>query len=154
MKNISAKLLVISGILLLCFSIIGDFSSIGGYENNEPRSWEKYDTSLASRINSMDDLILEAKAMQNNFDTLSDENKMLLLYEVVINRFTHNDGAEHTIFTNWTLFFLGKVARPLGMIWDPDIFVSKMEITNHEFHTFYLQYYLRHIACEPLQYND
>jgi len=125
MKNFAAKLLIISGGLLLFLSVIGDLSPIGGYENNEPRSWEKYDSSLVSRTNSMNDLTLSAKAMENNYENLSDEKKMLLLYEVVISRFTHNAGAKHTIFTNWILFLLGKIANPLGFIWDPDIFVSK-----------------------------
>jgi len=106
-------------------SIIGSFTTIGGYKSNEPRTWERFDRSLADRTHSIDDLILEAKRRKEDFVTLSDEQKMTLLYEVVIDRFTHNGGARHTIFTNWLLFIAGKFARPLGIIWDPEIFVSK-----------------------------
>ncbi len=125
MKNTLAILIIMTGIGLLGVTIIGSFTSIGGYENIRPRSWEKYDSSLASKTSSMNDLILQAKAMNSSYDTLSEEKKMLSLYNVVINRFTHNNGARHTIFTNWILFVLGKVASPLGYIWDPDLFVSK-----------------------------
>jgi len=50
---------------------------------------------------------------------------MISLYEIVTDRFTHNEGARHTVFTNWLLFSLGKIVTPLGIIWSPDVFVSK-----------------------------
>lgn len=125
MKGILVKLLIIVGVSLLSLSMIGSFTSMGGYENNEPRPWERFDKSLVNRIHSIDDLTLEAKRRENNIVSMNDEQKMILLYEVVIDSFTHNAGARHTIFTNWLLFFAGKIAAPLGIIWEPDIFVSK-----------------------------
>lgn len=125
MKSILAKLLMILGSSLLFLSMIGSFTSIGGYENNKPRTWERFDKSLVNQTHSIDDLVSEAKGRKDNFGALSDEQKMILLYEVVIDRFTHNGGARHTIFTNWILFFAGKIVSPLGIIWDPNIFVSK-----------------------------
>ncbi len=124
-KKITAKTLAILGVSLLCVSLIGDFTSIGGYENNIPRAWERFDKSLVSKTRDIGDLILEAKRRQENFSTLNDEQKMIVLYEVVIDRFVHNEGARHTIYTNWLLYLGGKVVSPLGIIWDPDILVSK-----------------------------
>lgn len=125
MKNALSKMLVVFGASLLFISIIGDFTSKGGYENDGPRTWERFDESLANKTHSIDDLISEAKRRQESWDTMSDEQKMISLYEIVTDRFTHNEGARHTVFTNWLLFSLGKIVTPLGIIWSPDVFVSK-----------------------------
>ncbi len=124
--NLTIKIsLLMFGALLIGLSLIGDFTSVGGYANRKPRSWERFDEQLASRTHNITDLIVEAKKRSPDYGSLNDEQKMILLYEVVIDRFTHNAGARHTIFTNWLLYLAGKFASPLGVIWDPDLFVAK-----------------------------
>lgn len=125
MKAVVAKSFICIGVALFCIAFLGDTTHIGGYENTERRSWEQFDKALVSRTNSVEDLITEAKDREENYKQLSDEKKMIALYEVVIDRFTHNAGAKHTLFTNWLLYFLGKANPTLGTIMAPDIFVAK-----------------------------
>jgi hypothetical protein len=124
-KYYLGKLLAIIGIALLCLSLIGDLTHIGGYKNNNPRSWERFDLSLVHRTHSIDDLILEARSSESAYESLSDEQKMVAIFNVVADRFAHNAGARHTPFTNWILYFAGKFHPTFGAIWDPEIFVEK-----------------------------
>ncbi len=125
MKAVVAKSFICIGVVLFCVAYLGDTTHMGGYENTERRSWEQFDEALVSRTSSVDDLITEANNREENYEQLPDEKKMMTLYEVVIDRFTHNAGAKHTLFTNWLLYFSGKAHPVLGTIMDPDIFVAK-----------------------------
>lgn len=142
MTSIAAKLFVFIGTALFCVAFLGDVTHIGGYENSTPRSWERFDGSLANRTHSVADLISEVKNRETDYKTLSDERKMMALYEVVVDRFTHNAGADHTVFTNWLLYFAGKLHPALGTIMDPDIFVAK----GHSLICSQSSYLLMHMA--------
>ena len=56
---------------------------------------------------------------------MSEQEKMLTAYDLVINRFTHTDQAKYTVFSNWVLWLMGKVSSPFSYIRDPEILVAK-----------------------------
>jgi len=113
------------GIMLSLIAFLGDMTPLGDYRNANPRAWEQFDASSVSRTGTMGTLISEAKNKANNWDSLSSEQKMMSLYQIVIDRFTHSDGAKHNLFSNWLLYLAGKIHPAFGVIMDPDLFVSK-----------------------------
>ena len=124
-KKTLAVFLISTGVFLLGVSLIGEITTLGSYESGEPNSGEQFDESLVDSIRSVDELIAFSLEISGDSQILNSEQKMILLYESVIDRFTHSSGARHTIVTNWILFFAGKFVYPLGFIWDQEIFLSK-----------------------------
>ncbi len=125
MLNKIGKFVILIGVTLLGMTLFGDMTPQGGYDGYPPRPWERFDESLVVRTHSIDDLIAEASRRKSKFESISDEQKMMVLFNVVIDRFTHNEGARHTLLTNWLLYFAGKIHPTLGIIMDPEIFVAK-----------------------------
>ena len=50
---------------------------------------------------------------------------MLIAYDLVISRFTHSDQAKYNIFSNWIMWFTGKVYPPLSYVRRPDELVER-----------------------------
>ena len=50
---------------------------------------------------------------------------MLIIYDVVLSRFSHGDQAKYNLFSNWILWLMGKVAPPFSHIRSPDVLVEK-----------------------------
>lgn len=119
------EIIISIGIGLSLIAFLGDMTSLGDYRNANPRAWEQFEASAASRTDTMDALISEAKNKANNWDSLSSEQKMMSLYKIVIERFTHSDGAKHNLFSNWILYLAGQIHPVFGVIMDPDLLVSK-----------------------------
>lgn len=113
------------GFLFLFLACLGDFTHLGGYKDFPPRPWERFDPALALRTDSVEALLLEAKDRTPNFESISDEEKMLLLYGSVIDRFTHGEPAKHTLLSNWLMYGLGKIHPAFGTIMSPELFLAK-----------------------------
>ena len=124
-KRILAVSLIVVGLFLLTVSLLGDFTSFGSYASRGASTNERFNKSLTESIRSVRDVALFSFKEVKDPQLLSDEQKMLLLYETVINRFTHSSGARHTAGSNWILFFMGKFMNPLGFIWDHNLFLAK-----------------------------
>lgn len=142
MKKTVKVLLVGLGGLLICVSLLGDFTSLGYYESGEPYRGERFDKTLVGSIRSIDALSAAAFAEIENPSLLREEQKMQLLYEVFINRFTHSEGARHSFMSNWLLFFAGKILYPLGYIWDHELLLSR----GHSLVCSQSSYLLIHVA--------
>jgi len=111
------------GIILTAISLLGQFTDLGNYKSVAPRSWEKFDIDLIQSLDSYDSILAYANKhfSQKQF---SKKEKMIFLYNTIINRFTH-ENAEHNIFSNWILFFLANINSTFRHIWDPELMVSK-----------------------------
>jgi len=56
---------------------------------------------------------------------MTEQEKMLIIYNVVIKRFTHSDQAKHNLFSNWFLWGAGKLYSPFSYIRLPATLVEK-----------------------------
>lgn len=115
--------LTMVGSVLLMISAIGHWTALGNYESAQARDWERFDPLLAQRITSFSELLKATKSRLTD-DVPGEREKMEVLYSVVADGFAHGH-AVHTVFSNWVLFFSGKVDPAFAHIWDPDLLVSK-----------------------------
>lgn len=125
MKKIISAAALTAGFFLLAIAILGEIPGINGYENTPPRRWERFDPELVQRTHSMKDLIAEAKHRTPDYGTMGPEHKMIALYDVVTERFTHSSGATHTLFTNWILYLAGKMHSAIHQMWQPNDWVAR-----------------------------
>jgi hypothetical protein len=125
MKKITSTLVLAIGFFLLTIAVLGEIAGMNGYPNTPPRDWERFDPELARRTHSVNDLIAEAKRRNSGYESMDSENKMIALYEVVIDRFTHSSGAVHTPFTNWILYLGGKTHPAFQQMWQPNDWVAR-----------------------------
>lgn len=121
MKHFGVFLCVLGAALLLVAGV-GQWTVLGKYESAGPRKWERFDPNLENTINSFSKLVeITKKKFPEN---ASAREKMDVLYSTVTDRFTHKD-ATHTLFSNWILYFAGKLHREFSHIYDPDLLISK-----------------------------
>lgn len=119
------KSLSIFGALLLFVVLLGDFTSLGNYESSKPRDWERFDPALLSRTPTYESLIREAERKAGrSLSELPPAQVMDSLYATVVERFTHKS-ANHTFFSNWTLWAMGKLHPVFSTIRDERTLVSK-----------------------------
>ena len=116
--------LIVIGVVLLGLSIVGPRTPLAQYDNRDARPWESFDPALAQRARTPAALAAEARVLLPSFDRATDRQRMDALYDVVAARFTHSNGARHTLGTNWLLFLAGQVVRPFGLIWDPAVYLA------------------------------
>lgn len=113
------------GISLFGVTSLGHWTDIGGYNSGPPRPWERFDQELVKRTPNFQSLLAEARRRANGqLNELPPDEAMEILHAVIVDRFTHGD-AQHTIFTNWILWVLGKIHPAFAHIWDADIAVSR-----------------------------
>ena len=126
MRIVSISLMVL-GVLGLSVTFLGEITALGDYKSSPPRSWEKFDPQLVLETPSL-------VSLQNKIDSLTnqptnqpitEQEKMLIIYEFVINRFTHGDQAKYNIFSNWLLYLTGRVHPAFSHIRHPSIVVEK-----------------------------
>lgn len=118
------RILSIIGFFLLAAALLGDFTSLGTYPAVPPRPWEQYDAALSSQIHSLDSAMAAAEKRSGVFAGMSDEQKMLSLYDTAANGFTGGN-ARHTFFSNWILWLGGQLHPALGSIYDADLLVAR-----------------------------
>ena len=121
MRRTAGLILVLVGAILLGVSMVGDRTDAGRYFNLPPRSWERFDLSLASRTPDMESLYRAAHGRASrNLREMPPQETMDLLYGVVSDRFTHGDRATYSPFSNWLLWSLGFADPRFRDIQDPD----------------------------------
>ena len=125
MQRTLAVSFIVVGFSLVIVSLLGDYTSFGAYTSRDASGDEQFEESLVESIHSVEDLVAFSFRKVEDPQLLSDEQKMLLLYEAVINRFTHSRGARHTLGSNWILYCIGRIMYPLGFIWDHTLFLAK-----------------------------
>ena len=122
------------GLILLIISLLGQWTQIGSYKNTPPRPWESFNEELLRQITNFDSLFNEAeKKTTKPFRELSPDDAMNLLYDIIIERFTHGE-ARHTIFTNWILWTFGKIYPGFGH----NVIFARSRQFGEEIHTFLL----------------
>lgn len=90
--------------------------------NYPPRNWERFDPVLVELTPDLDSLFRIAEERSSrSLKGMSPKETMKVLYETVIDRFTHAGNADHNLFSNWILWGLGKLHPSFARIVDPDI---------------------------------
>ncbi|MBV1915545.1 MAG: hypothetical protein KUG72_09175 [Pseudomonadales bacterium] len=114
--------LILPGLLGLLLSLLGEVTDLGKYQSKPPRSWEKFDALLVTE--TPDFTAMKSRLDSSLTPSLTDQQKMLVIYDLVTHRFTHNDQAKYNVFSNWLLWLMGKVASPLSFIRSPDTLIK------------------------------
>ncbi len=121
-RRLVGGLLVFVGAALLLIAIIGHWSAWGRGYGDVKRDWEKFDPALVNQIKDYKTLlaVVDDRLAEK---TLSDEEKMRVMYDVLVSRFTH-DEALHTLASNWILYTAGFAHPTFRHIWDPYRYIS------------------------------
>lgn len=115
-------LFVFFGAALLMVATLGHWSAWGRGYGDVKRDWEKFDPTLVSQTQDYQSLLAAIDA-RLAAKPLSDEEKIGVIYDVLINRFTH-DEALHTLASNWILYSAGFLHSTFRHIWDPQRYVT------------------------------
>lgn len=114
--------LILLGLLGLLLSILGEVTKLGEYPSFPQREWEQFDPDSVTELPNI--VAMKNKIDQSLTQSLTEQEKMFVIYDVVIHRFTHGDQSKYNIFSNWLLWLTGKVASPLSFVRSPDILVE------------------------------
>lgn len=115
--------LIALGLIGLLISLLGEITTLGQYKNLPPRTWEKFDQQLV--IETPDFISLRKKSNSLASQATTEQEKILAIYRLVINRFTHGDQAKYNIFSNWILWIMGAVHPAFSHIRQPDVLLNK-----------------------------
>ena len=110
--------LILLGLLGLLLSTLGEVAKLGEYPSFPQREWEQFDPNLVTEL--PDIVAMKNKIDQSLTQPLTEQEKMFVIYDLVIHRFTHGDQSKYNIFSNWLLWLTGKVASPLSFVRSPD----------------------------------
>jgi len=114
--------MILIGSVLLLITFAGIWSDLGNYKNALPRKWERFEPNLIDRLDSFESL-MKYVSKQISSDA-TDREIMKVLFNTVTERFTHKR-AKHNIFSNWILYFAGKLHPAFAHIYNPKLMVSK-----------------------------
>ena len=121
MRRTAGLILVLVVAILLAVSIFGDWTVAGRYVNLPPRSWERFDPSLAFRTPDLESLYRAAQGRASrNLREMVPQEAMDLLWVVVSDRFTHGDRATYNLYSNWILWAVGTVSPRHRYMQDAD----------------------------------
>jgi len=118
--RLTALTLLIVGGTLLALSAVGEWGWYSGIAKVGERPTERFDPTLATELRSLEefrDYILRLDS--GTFETLSDSQKMEVLYQAVTNRFVRGD-TQHTVFTNWIMWGLGFLRHDISTMRVPN----------------------------------
>jgi len=102
-------------------------TALGDYKSASPRSWEQFDLHLVKETPDLASLQSKLHFLTNQptNQPTTEQEKMLIIYYTVIQRFTHSDQAKYNLYSNWLLWLMGKVSTPFSYIRPPAILVEK-----------------------------
>ncbi len=123
MRKVLSASLIILGAVGLCVSFFGEFTELGDYESASPRRWEQFDPQLVKETPDLASLQRKIDLLTNQ--AITEQEEMLVIYNVVINRFTHSDQAKYNIFSNWLLWLMGGVNSNFSHIRQPAVVLEK-----------------------------
>ena len=126
-KIFSASLIILGGMGLLV-SFLGEVTSLGNYESAPPRDWEQFDPQLVQETPDL--ASLQRKVNFLTKQAMTEQEKMLIIYNVVTKRFTHSDQAKYNLFSNWFLWLVGKAFPSYSYILNPDVLIEKNMFNN------------------------
>ncbi len=113
-----------SGTLLGVASLLGAWTPLGHYRNHSPRPWERFDAELVDRLRTVEDVLQQATTrLGRPLEQASPEAAVKVLYELVTERFTHDD-ARHNFFSNWILWAFGFFKSDFAHIRDPETMIA------------------------------
>jgi len=112
--KLTGATLALAGVTLLLVALLGQFTAMGEYRSAPPRAWEAFNPAMARNVRSFDKLV---EASQSKSSKGAAET-MRRSYSLVIKRFTHK-AAQHTVWSNWLLWGMGKVHPPFAHIRNP-----------------------------------
>ncbi|HEY3488877.1 MAG TPA: class I SAM-dependent methyltransferase [Candidatus Deferrimicrobiaceae bacterium] len=113
--------LLVLGTALLATALLGRWTGLGRYPSCPPVQGERFSPALAARTNTLDALYREAESRASvPLATLPPEKRMLILDEVVSERFTHGALSEYNFFGNWLFRVAGRYRKGNLHIEDPD----------------------------------
>ncbi|MBV1915544.1 MAG: transglutaminase-like domain-containing protein [Pseudomonadales bacterium] len=121
-KNVVSAGLLIFGLAGMFVSILGVVTSLGEYNSAPPRSWEQFDLQLVNETPDFASLQKRVRLLTD--ESLNEQEKMLIIYNEVIRRFTHSDPARYNIYSNWFLWLIGTVHPSFSSIGKPDILLK------------------------------
>ncbi|MDR4499799.1 MAG: hypothetical protein MRK02_18055 [Candidatus Scalindua sp.] len=118
-RLVTTWILVVLGSGLTLFSLLGNMTIFGNYQNSKSQKWNSFDSSLPPKTLSLKSL--QTYAADRIDDEFSHKKTMDVLSTIVMDRFTHGDQARYNIFSNWLLYFLGCINPAFELIHDPDV---------------------------------
>lgn len=122
---LSSHSLIFLGLTGLLVSLLGEVTTLGQYKSLSPRTWEQFDQQLV--IETPDFVSLQKKLNflinQSTSQPSTKQEKMLITYELVINRFTHGD-PKYNLFSNWVLWLMEKVHPTFSYIRQPAVLIE------------------------------
>ena len=124
MKLLKSRIIIVVSGAVLAISLLGDLTCLGNYRRAKVLKWERFEPSLTSRIRSLDDISIEAERRNPDFIHMDEKEKIIILYEVVIERFCHGI-ASHNLFSNWILFGTSLIFPQTGAMSDPNLILRK-----------------------------
>ena len=114
--------LILLGLLGLLLSILGEVTKLGEYQSFPQREWEQFDPNSVTELPNI--VAMKNKIDQSLPQSLTEQEKMFVIYDLVIHRFTHGNQSKYNIFSNWLLWLTGKIASPLSFVRSPDILLE------------------------------
>lgn len=119
--------LLLVGAGLLTIAALGHWTGLGDYVSQPARSWELFDRTLVERTPTIEALYQAAEQKHGgNLSDLPPQEALQVLFETASARFTHGE-TQHTPFSNWILWVLGRAHPALGAIRDPGVLLKRGE---------------------------
>ena len=121
-KRVVSTGLLIFGLAALLASLLGEVTSLGKYKSAPSRSWEQFDSQMVRETPDLPSLQNRVNLLTSK--SVNEQEKMLIIYGEVIQRFTHSEQAKYNIFSNWFLWLLGTAHPPFSSIESPDVLLK------------------------------
>lgn len=121
-KHSLSSLAILLGILLLMLSSLGDYG-VDDYDGAHVIVIGEEGGEHSGIVKSIDGVLDMVQVDTPEYSSLSEEKKIIILYNTVIDRFSHCSGDRHTIMSNWILWALSIIHPALGVTWDPNIWL-------------------------------
>ena len=125
-KQCLAFFLIMLGISLLMLSLLGDYGIDDSDGSHVITKGETVDKHLAN-VKSVGDILHILRVDAPEYNNFPEEKRIIILYDIVTNRFSHCSGDKHTIRTNWILWTLGLIHPVLRTTWNPNIWLRKAD---------------------------
>ena len=121
--RVTGWLSAILGVTLLGVACLGQWTSFGDGVSDVKRDWEQFEPGLVTQVQDYAALVKAVDAQMAG-QPQTDAAKMKVMYDLIINRFTH-DEALHSLGSNWILYLAGFVHPTFRHMWDPGRMVSQ-----------------------------
>lgn len=111
-------------IILIAISLLGEWTTLGNYENTKAQISEKFNPGMVESVKSYKSFIKLTQKKVQDSSANTDQEKMIVFYNLVIDRFTRGE-AKHNLYTNWLLFAAGQINPVFLHIYDMNLLISR-----------------------------